>query len=126
MDRLVVRAGMGGEMIKGYERSVEGHLAVADAVATGLADAGIGVRSAAEARGLGFVSLGQERYDFVIPESLHGPAYGTGLHRDAEAALPPTAGRGAGRLRRFADGGAGDGLTDSTQVAYSTFQREGE
>ena len=67
MDRLVARAGLGGEMIRGYERSVEGHLAVADAVATGLADAGIGVRSAAEARGLGFVSLGQERYDFVIP-----------------------------------------------------------
>ena len=67
MDRLVGRAGLGGKMIKGYERTVEGHLAVADAVAIGLADAGIGVRSAAEARGLDFVSLGQERYDFVIP-----------------------------------------------------------
>ena len=68
MDRLVARAGMVEETIKGYERSVEGHLAVADAVAIGLADAGIGVRSAAEARGLGFVSLGHERYDFVIPD----------------------------------------------------------
>ena len=67
MDRLVVGAGLGEEEIRGYGRSVEGHLAVADAVATGLADAGIGVRSAAEARGLDFVSLGQERYDFVIP-----------------------------------------------------------
>ena len=67
MDRLVAGAGLGGEAIRGYERSVEGHLAVADAVAIGLADAGIGVRSAAEVRGLGFVSLGQERYDFVIP-----------------------------------------------------------
>ena len=67
IDRLVARAGLGGETIRGYERTVGGHLAVADAVAMGLADAGIGVRSAAEARGLGFVSLGQERYDFVIP-----------------------------------------------------------
>lgn len=67
MDRLVARAGVGGDEIMGYERTVEGHLAVADAVAIGLADAGIGVRSAAEARGLDFVSLGHERYDFVIP-----------------------------------------------------------
>lgn len=67
LDRLAARAGLGGEMIRGYERAVEGHLAVADAVAIGLADAGIGVRSAAEARGLGFVWVGQERYDFVIP-----------------------------------------------------------
>ena len=67
IDRLVARAGMGEGSIRGYDRSLEGHLAVADAVAIGLADAGIGVRSAAEARGLGFVSLGQERYDFVIP-----------------------------------------------------------
>ena len=48
--------------------------AVADAVASGLADAGIGVQSVAEARGLGVVPLGEERYDFVIPDHfLHLP-----------------------------------------------------
>ena len=67
MDRLVSQAGLTPNSIYGYQRTAEGHLAVADTVALGLADAGIGVRSAAEARGLDFVSLGQERYDFVIP-----------------------------------------------------------
>lgn len=67
LDRLVARAGLFPDTINGYRRTAEGHLAVADTVALGLADAGLGVRSAAEARGLGFVPLGQERYDFVIP-----------------------------------------------------------
>ena len=67
MDRLISGAGLTPDAINGYHRTAEGHLAVADTVALGLADAGIGVRSAAEARGLDFVTLGQERYDFVIP-----------------------------------------------------------
>ncbi len=67
LDRLVTRAGLNPDSINGYQRTAQGHLAVADTIALGLADAGIGVRSAAEARGLDFVSLGQERYDFVIP-----------------------------------------------------------
>ena len=67
MDRLISQSGLTPDAINGYHRTAEGHLAVADTVALGLADAGIGVRSAAEARGLDFVPLGQERYDFVIP-----------------------------------------------------------
>ena len=67
MDRLISRSGLTPNSINGYQRTAEGHLAVADTIALGLADAGIGVRSAAEARGLDFVPLGQERYDFVIP-----------------------------------------------------------
>ncbi len=67
LDRQVARAGLTPDSINGYQRTAAGHLAVADAVAVGLADAGIGVRSAAEARSLDFVPLGQERYDFVIP-----------------------------------------------------------
>ncbi|MEE9198847.1 MAG: substrate-binding domain-containing protein [Dehalococcoidia bacterium] len=74
LDRLVERAGIPRQGIRGYDRLVRGHLAVADAVASGLADAGIGVKAAAEARGLGFVSLGEERYDLVIPDHfLHLP-----------------------------------------------------
>ena len=68
MDRLISRSGLTPDAINGYQRTAEGHLAVADTVALGLADAGIGVRSAAKARELDFVPLGQERYDFVIPK----------------------------------------------------------
>ena len=68
LDKRVEKAGISHEAINGYNRTVAGHLAVADAVSSGLADAGIGVRAAAEARGLGFVYLGEERYDLVIPD----------------------------------------------------------
>ena len=40
---------------------------VAAAVLSGRADAGLGVRSAAAALGLDFVSAGVEEYDLVIP-----------------------------------------------------------
>ncbi|MEE9247213.1 MAG: substrate-binding domain-containing protein [Dehalococcoidia bacterium] len=74
LDRLMGKAGVPEADVIGYGRVVDGHLPVADAVASGLADAGIGVQSVAEARGLGFVPLGEERYDFVIPDHfLHLP-----------------------------------------------------
>ena len=41
---------------------------VAAAVLSGRADAGLGVRSAAAALGLDFISVGVEEYDLVIPE----------------------------------------------------------
>ena len=40
---------------------------MASAVASGLADAGVGVEAAATALGLGFVPLEEEKYDLVIP-----------------------------------------------------------
>lgn len=55
--------------IDGYEREEYTHLAVAAAVASGIADCGLGVRSAAIALGLEFVPVGWERYDLAIPES---------------------------------------------------------
>ena len=79
-----------------YDREEYTHLAVAAAVASGRADCGLGIRAAAEALGLGFVPLFQERYDLVIPrrhyedpflrpllDLLDDPAF-----RQAVAALP--------------------------------------
>jgi putative molybdopterin biosynthesis protein len=56
--------------ISGYEDALPTHGAVADAVATGRADVGPGVRAAAAARGLDFLALGHERYDLAIPRSV--------------------------------------------------------
>ncbi len=53
--------------VRGYEREEYTHLAVAAAVASGTADAGLGIRAAARALQLDFVPLAQERYDLVIP-----------------------------------------------------------
>ena len=74
LDRLISKAGVPTESISGYDRVALGHLAVADFIASGLADAGIGVKAAAETRSLDFVPLGEERYDLAIPDHfLHLP-----------------------------------------------------
>ena len=52
--------------IPGYEREVTTHLAVALAVKSGDADAGICVFSAAKALGLEFVPVASERYELAV------------------------------------------------------------
>jgi molybdate-binding protein len=52
--------------IVGYARELGGHLEVAAAIAAGEADAGLTLRVAAEAFGLDFVTVREERYDVVI------------------------------------------------------------
>lgn len=67
-DFLLKRSGIEGGQIRGYERDMTTHMAVAAAVESGTADVGVGVSSAAKAMGLDFISIGFEEYDFVIPE----------------------------------------------------------
>jgi len=43
------------------------HTEIANAIAEGLADTGLGLEGAARPYGLGFIPLTQERYDLVIP-----------------------------------------------------------
>jgi putative molybdopterin biosynthesis protein len=56
-----------GESIRGYDREMTTHMAVAAAVASGAADVGIGVLSAAKALDLDFIPIGDEDYDFAVP-----------------------------------------------------------
>jgi putative molybdopterin biosynthesis protein len=53
--------------IAGYEREEFTHMAVAAAVLSGAASAGLGILAAARALDLDFVPLFQERYDLAIP-----------------------------------------------------------
>jgi putative molybdopterin biosynthesis protein len=55
--------------IKDYQRTVGSHLDVAWMISHGLADVGVGAKVAAAAYGLDFISLQQERYDLVIPQT---------------------------------------------------------
>ncbi|MDD6190613.1 MAG: molybdopterin biosynthesis protein [Firmicutes bacterium] len=55
------------ESITGYDREMATHMAVAAAVASDSADAGMGVMSAAGAMNLDFIEVGPEEYDFAIP-----------------------------------------------------------
>jgi molybdate-binding protein/DNA-binding XRE family transcriptional regulator len=63
-------AGVPTDAVAGWSTEAPGHLAVADAVAAGLADAGVAVRAAAAARGLGFVGWVEEAYRLVVPRHL--------------------------------------------------------
>lgn len=54
------------ERIAGYAREEHTHMAIAVAVASGLADAGLGIRQAAVALGLDFLPLEVEDYDLVL------------------------------------------------------------
>ncbi|MBI2847353.1 MAG: molybdopterin biosynthesis protein [Chloroflexi bacterium] len=68
LDYKLRKLGISADKIKGYEHVVFTHLAVAAAVASGAADAGLGILAAAKAFDLDFVPLFKERYDLVIPK----------------------------------------------------------
>lgn len=56
--------------IRGYEREEFTHMGVASMVASGIADAGFGILSAAKALGLDFLPVTKEPYDLVIPSAF--------------------------------------------------------
>lgn len=65
--------------IHGYEREEFTHMGVAVAIASGLADVGLAVRSAANALGLEFIPIGEEEYDLLIRRSFFDSASGDNL-----------------------------------------------
>jgi putative molybdopterin biosynthesis protein len=67
LDYLLGQKGISKADILGYNREEFTHLNIAVAIASGTADVGLGIQSAAEALGLDFVPIGEERYDLAIP-----------------------------------------------------------
>ncbi|MBM4299238.1 MAG: molybdopterin biosynthesis protein, partial [Deltaproteobacteria bacterium] len=65
--------------IHGYEREEFTHMGVAVAIASGLADVGLGVRSAANALNLEFIPVGEEEYDLLIRRSFFASDAGANL-----------------------------------------------
>ena len=70
LDYQLALMGRNGDAIKGYGQEEFTHLAVAAAIASGRADCGLGIASAAHALNLDFIPLFQERYDLVIPNTF--------------------------------------------------------
>jgi len=70
LDYELSRNDLDGDTIGGYEQDEYTHMAVAVAVLSGKVDVGLGIKSAANALGLDFVSLVEERYDLLIPGEL--------------------------------------------------------
>jgi putative molybdopterin biosynthesis protein len=69
-DYLLKKNSIDSSLIKGYDRDMTTHMAVAAAVSAGTADVGVGVFSAAKAMGLDFIPIGYEEYDFAVPEQF--------------------------------------------------------
>ncbi|UUZ64477.1 helix-turn-helix transcriptional regulator [Polaromonas sp. P1-6] len=69
LDELLGQANMHPSDIHGYQTQEPSHTAVAQAVASHAADAGLGIEAAAREKGLGFVPLAQERYHLVCLKS---------------------------------------------------------
>lgn len=66
LDRSLASHGIAPATVPGYDEPLRTHTDVADAIASGRADLGVGVRAAAERFDLGFVPLYHERYDLVV------------------------------------------------------------
>ncbi len=75
LDDLLAEAGLEAQAIRGYALNEPSHTAIAQAVAAGAADVGMGIEVAARARGLDFVPLVHERYHLAcLKASLDQPA----------------------------------------------------
>ncbi len=66
LDAHLTQLGIGGQNVRGYDRTAGGHLPAAWQVRLGEADCCIATRAAARVFGLHFIPLISERYDLVI------------------------------------------------------------
>ena len=69
LDELLDRCGLSSAQIQDYTHTETSHSAVAEAVAAGQCDAGLGIAAAAAQAGLDFVPLANERYHLVCLKS---------------------------------------------------------
>ena len=79
LDHLCGRLGLDREAIRGYDREMTTHMAVAQAVRSGSARTGLGVYSAARMMGLDFLPVGEEEYDFLFRREVLDTPEGRGF-----------------------------------------------
>ncbi len=79
LDYNLAQLGIETTAVRGYEHEAFTHMAVAVAVASGLADTGLGILSAANALELDFIPVGDEQYDLVLRRSFHDSPAGAAL-----------------------------------------------
>jgi len=76
LDQAVKQAGIDPGQIRGYRQEADSHARVAQTIALGQADAGLGIAAQARALSLDFVPLFEEPYELVVPlELVNTPAY---------------------------------------------------
>ena len=67
-DKVLSDEGINPSDIPGYDHEEYTHMSVAASVANGSVDTGLGIRAAANALGLDFVPIAEERYDLIVPQ----------------------------------------------------------
>lgn len=119
-EQLLADAGVDPATIAGWDRTEPSHAAVAQAVASGEADAGMAIEPAAQAPGLGFVPLVQEDYYLVcLKTALERPPV-----RMLRALLAQPAWRDRlGSLPGYASSRSGEVLSLSQQLPWWRFSR---
>lgn len=70
LDKHLRELGINPLEIKGYENEEYTHMGVAQAVASGRADVGLGILAAAKALDLDFIPITEERYDLLIAKEF--------------------------------------------------------
>ncbi len=83
LEREASRRGLASEALAarlpGFDVEATTHSAVAAAVRTGVAEAGLGLEAAAALNGLGFVPVAEERYDFLLRADAVEGSFGRSL-----------------------------------------------
>ncbi len=69
-DYLLKKHGISSSTIQGYDHEEFTHTEVASQISLGLADAGMGIHSAAKLYDLDFIPICNEQYDLLIPDAL--------------------------------------------------------
>ena len=88
LDTWLAEAGLEAQQLSGYNSEYATPLDLANAVAEGRSDVGVGPRAAAQAHNLDFVPLTRERFDLAIPDvHLSHPGVQAILHAARSPAL---------------------------------------
>ena len=67
---MLKRIGIDSKNFNGYESEEYTHWNVAAAVSSGIADVGVGIMAAARGHDLGFIPLGEEKFQLVVPTDI--------------------------------------------------------
>jgi putative molybdopterin biosynthesis protein len=86
LDFELKRLGINPNSIDGYEREEFTHMSVGVSIASGLADAGLAVRAAAQALSLDFIPIASEQYDLLFSRSFFESECGERLMRVLQSA----------------------------------------
>jgi molybdate-binding protein len=121
LDDLLAGAGLGAGDLKGYGLTEPSHAAVAQAIAAGAADTGLGIELAARSRGLDFVPLAQENYHLVcLKSALEQPA----IEALRQVLRHPEWQRQMGALAGYEVANCGEVLSLREMLPWWQFQRK--